>query len=215
MNRRQDINLPSPSQVDAQNASVALHRRLTRILTSDTALSHRMRFLQGASNGAVIMDRNAPPHYSVSDPEAPPPSSPPRSAPPRPAPPSRPAPSDPDSPAPYRSRAASPFSGYTLADIPVMSIVSLPVTTDELRDGSDVYTAAYARRMGRHLGQLAWNAELQSAGKTPEAIRGWTDADHTGDSTTGAESVHVADAPPAKKPRFYSIRVKRRCRACR
>ncbi|KAM4057263.1 hypothetical protein HRG_004093 [Hirsutella rhossiliensis] len=200
--------LKCPGEADAENARVGLHQRLTRILTSNTALSHRMRLLQGSPSSGTIIDRNSPPHYSPSDPGMPP-SSPPR-----------PTPSDSDSAPPGladRRRAASPFSDYTLADIPVMSIVSLPVTTDELRDGSDVYTAAYARRMGRHLGELAWRAEAQNASRTLEGIRGRADADHNRDSTAGTVGSHEGGVPAhaaaAKKSRFYSIRVRRRCRA--
>lgn len=161
-----------------------------------------MRLLQGLAHGGIVMAANAPPHYSPSDPKL--------SRPPAP----RPAPAESDPCPADRTRPWSPFSGYTLADVPVMSIVSLPVTTDELRDGSDVYTAAYARRMGRHLGQLAWSADNQNASKTIEIIRGRAYPGENGEGTTGPESHGtLAGAVATKKPRFYSIRVRRRGRA--
>lgn len=39
----------------------------------------------------------------------------------------------------------SVFTNYTLADFPMLSVIPLPVTTTELRDGSVFYTLDYAR----------------------------------------------------------------------
>ncbi|KAJ6446713.1 very large low complexity protein [Purpureocillium lavendulum] len=55
---------------------------------------------------------------------------------------------------PTRARVQTPLSGYTLAGIPVLSIIPLPITIAEIFDGPDVYTFAYARRVSRDLGEL-------------------------------------------------------------
>ncbi|PHH87806.1 hypothetical protein CDD83_8383 [Cordyceps sp. RAO-2017] len=102
-----------------------------------------------------------------------------------------------------------------------MSIVPLPVTTDELRDGNELYTAAYARLVGRDLGELLHSADDQSASRTLGVILGRTGTqNHTG-SMTGTDSSNDAcpqaeeeeeEAPATKQQRFRRIRVKRRWR---
>ncbi|RDA92045.1 hypothetical protein CP533_1002 [Ophiocordyceps camponoti-saundersi (nom. inval.)] len=87
---------------DASYASVSLHRRMSRILNPDTALSRRMRSMQ-----------DVPFFLPVS-------------------------------------------SCKTLADVPTFSLLPLPVTTDELGPGRELYSAAvYARTVGPFLSSYA------------------------------------------------------------
>ena len=71
-----------------------------------------------------------------------------------------------------RGRVWSALSGYTLADITVMSIIPLPVTTAEVRDGGEFYTFDYARRVSRDLGELMQNEPGQGTSRTLGFILG-------------------------------------------
>ncbi|RDA82585.1 hypothetical protein CP532_0919 [Ophiocordyceps camponoti-leonardi (nom. inval.)] len=83
--------LKCPGVADASNASISLHRRMSRILTPDTTLSRRMRSDIITSSSSVRC---------------------------------------------YK----------TLADVRAFHLLPLPVTTDELGVGRDLYSAAvYAR----------------------------------------------------------------------
>lgn len=71
-----------------------------------------------------------------------------------------------------RDRAWSVLSGYTLADITVMSIIPLPVFTTEVTDGSEFYTFDYARRVSRDLGELMQLEAGQGTSRTLGFILG-------------------------------------------
>lgn len=63
------------------------------------------------------------------------------------------------------------FSGLTLADIPVLSRIALPVIRGEVKDGF-FYTERYARSVGDALGALADNPNLERSRHTlPEILR--------------------------------------------
>jgi hypothetical protein len=120
------------------------------------------------------------------------------------------------------SRAISPFSGYTLADIPVLSIIPVPITTGELVDGNEFYTFAYARRVSRDLGELMQYQVGQGTSQSLGVILGRTNTgiEHSGStSSTGSSNESgpvVAEPQPdtqQKKWRFRSFKIRRRWRA--
>ncbi|KHN99707.1 uncharacterized protein MAM_02560 [Metarhizium album ARSEF 1941] len=137
--------LKCPGESDAQNSRVGLERRMTRLLAANTDLSGRMRQLEDVFDGQAI-DRESLPHYS-------PPARqqafwvPQRAAPSVSSTTTTSAVGGQTCGNQHTLRVLSPFSGYTLADIPVLSIIPLPVTTGELVDGNEFYTFAYARRL--------------------------------------------------------------------
>ncbi|KJZ76433.1 hypothetical protein HIM_04162 [Hirsutella minnesotensis 3608] len=185
-------------EADAESARIALNRRMARLLLSNSAISMRLRLFYSAYY-ARVAQRNPLPHYTPPE--------------------SRPLPSSASeslvSAHEQQARAQSPYSGYTLADVPVMSIVALPLLTGELRDGHEYYTAAYARRAGRDLGNMICLAEDQSG--LLGAIRSRPSAENGGSETSTDSSNRGAtadNAPPASKAtRFGRIaRVRRRWR---
>ncbi|PNY28467.1 Uncharacterized protein TCAP_01606 [Tolypocladium capitatum] len=208
--------LKCPGEADAQNARVGLERRMARLLTSNAALASRMRRLDDVFDGGAV-DAESLPHYTR-----------------RPVPASaltaaaepHVAPAETDEVG--RGRALSPLSGYTLAGIPVLSIIPLPVTTDELYEGNDFYTFAYARRVGRELGELMQYEASQGTSRALSILLGRTNASNNGgsasstgstgstgstDSSNDACAPPVVDAPKTKKTGFRSMRVKNRWRA--
>ncbi|POR32771.1 Uncharacterized protein TPAR_07017 [Tolypocladium paradoxum] len=203
--------LKCPGEADAQNARVGLERRMTRLLTSNKVLASRMRQLDDVFGGRALGGESLP-HYTR-----------------RPVPSASPLSSggEPDiTPAPaaevgpeIRSRVRSHLSGYTLADIPVLSIIPLPVATNELHDGNEFYTFAYARRVGRDLGELMQCQASQGTSRTLSILLGRTSNSDGSTSSTGSSNEEctpvVVDAPPTKKPRFRRIRVKNRWRGTR
>lgn len=54
-----------------------------------------------------------------------------------------------------RATSRSVFTGLSLADVRVLSLLPLPVVPGELRDGPRFYTAAYSRNVDAALGELA------------------------------------------------------------
>lgn len=64
------------------------------------------------------------------------------------------------------------LSGYTLADIPILSTIPLPVTTSELTDGPLFYTFAYATRVSRDLRELMQNHAGQGTSRSLGVILG-------------------------------------------
>ncbi|KND87020.1 hypothetical protein TOPH_08368 [Tolypocladium ophioglossoides CBS 100239] len=204
-----------PGEADAQNARVGLERRMTRLLTSNAVLASRMRQLDDVFDGRAL-DRESLPHYT----RRPVPSASPLSGGEPEITPAEAGEVGPEG----RSRVPSPLSGYTLADIPVLSIIPLPVTTDELHDGNEFYTFAYARRVGRDLGELMQYQASQGTSRALSILLGRTNANSNGGSTSSTGSSNEecppvavdAHAPPTtKKPRFRRIRVKCRWRATR
>lgn len=216
------ILLSSPGESDAQNSRVGLERRMTRLLAANTNLSGRMRQLEDVFDGQA-MDRESLPHYS---------------------PPARQQTfwvpqrlassaasvvtngagnEDAGSDTQDTLRVLSPFSGYTLADIPVLSIIPLPITTGEVVDGNEFYTFAYARRVSRDLGELMQYQAGQGTSRSLGVILGRTNTgmeNGASTSSTGGSSNEscpiVAEPTPdtqRKKWRFRSFRVRRRWRA--
>lgn len=66
----------------------------------------------------------------------------------------RPGPMPPRSQGQAQAPGWSAFTGYTLADTPVLSIIALPVVTVELRDGH-FYTFNFARHYNAEIAQAA------------------------------------------------------------
>ncbi|KAL7920214.1 hypothetical protein ACQKWADRAFT_166411 [Trichoderma austrokoningii] len=158
--------LKCPGEQDAQNSRLGLERRMTRLLSSNSDLSLRMRRLRD-SFGARSMARRAIPNYA---PVA-------QNAPRLPADRTSSASSMSEASAStstsgqsgqqptsdgdgITAAAAAPqprlwsiFSGYNLADIPVLSMIPLPVLTLELRD-NEFYTFDFAQRVSDDLVEL-------------------------------------------------------------
>lgn len=146
----------SPGEQDAQNSRLGLERRMTRLLSSNSDLALRMRRLRDTF-GARSMARRAIPNYA---PVA-------QNAPRLPADRTSSASSmseasasttsaqsgQQDSEAAPPPRLWSIFSGYNLADIPVLSMIPLPVLTLELRD-NEFYTFDFAQRVSDDLVEL-------------------------------------------------------------
>lgn len=184
---------------------------MTRLLTSNAALASRMRQLDDVFDGRTL-ERESLPHYTR-----------------RPAPSASSlspggspeiAPASADQVGPGRTRVRSPLSGYTLAGIPVLSIIPLPVATNELYEGPEFYTFAYARRVGRDLGELMQCQASQGTSRALSILLGRTNTTDGSTSSTGSSNeectpVAVDNTPPTKKPRFRRIRVKNRWRATR
>ncbi|KAL6909198.1 hypothetical protein GGI43DRAFT_170775 [Trichoderma evansii] len=157
--------LKCPGEEDAQNSRLGLERRMTRLLSSNSDLSLRMRRLRD-SFGARSMVRRAIqiPNYapvaqnaprlpadrtssasSISEASASTSASGQSSQQPT---------SDGDAAAAApQPRLWSIFSGYNLADIPVLSMIPLPVLTLELRD-NEFYTFDFAQRVSDDLVEL-------------------------------------------------------------
>lgn len=53
-----------------------------------------------------------------------------------------------------RTRGWSVLASYALADVPVLSVVAIPVTTSELRNGNEFYTFDFAQRVSSDLALL-------------------------------------------------------------
>ncbi|KAM0256084.1 hypothetical protein ACHAQJ_005171 [Trichoderma viride] len=153
--------LKCPGEQDAQNSRLGLERRMTRLLSSNSDLSLRMRRLRDTF-GARSMARRAIPNYapvaqnaprlpadrtssasSISEASASTSTS---------AQSGQQATTESDAAAP-QPRLWSIFSGYNLADIPVLSVIPLPVLTLELRD-NEFYTFDFAQRVSHDLVEL-------------------------------------------------------------
>lgn len=153
--------LKCPGEQDAQNSRLGLERRMTRLLSSNSDIALRMRRLRDTF-GARSMARRAIPNYapvaqnaprlpadrtssasSISEASASTSTASGQSA-------QQPAA---DSEATPQPRLWSIFSGYNLADIPVLSMIPLPVLTLELRD-NEFYTFDFAQRVSHDLVEL-------------------------------------------------------------
>ncbi|KAL7943394.1 hypothetical protein V8C42DRAFT_106297 [Trichoderma barbatum] len=151
--------LKCPGEQDAQNSRLGLERRMTRLLSSNSDLALRMRRLRDTFS-ARSMARRAIPNYA---PVA-------QNAPRLPADRTSSASSiseaststasgqsgqqtAPDTEAVPPPQLWSIFSGYNLADIPVLSMIPLPVLTLELRD-NEFYTFDFAQRVSHDLVEL-------------------------------------------------------------
>ncbi|KAM6488347.1 hypothetical protein HDV62DRAFT_25502 [Trichoderma sp. SZMC 28011] len=148
--------LKCPGEQDAQNSRLGLERRMTRLLSSNSDIALRMRRLRDTF-GARSMARRAIPNYA---PIA-------QNAPRLPADRTSSASSisegstsaasgqqtAAETEAVPQPRLWSIFSGYNLADIPVLSMIPLPVLTLELRD-NEFYTFDFAQRVSHDLVEL-------------------------------------------------------------
>ncbi|UNI13944.1 hypothetical protein JDV02_000631 [Purpureocillium takamizusanense] len=202
--------LKCPGEADAHNARVGLEHRMTRLLTSNTVLAARMRqlddvFDEGRINRESLPHYSPPAHLSQSSQQHR------RHSPQRSAsvttpsgavdPSSSPPPPGADDitsvpSSPTRTRVQTPLSGYTLAGIPVLSIIPLPITTIEIFDGPDVYTFAYARRVGRDLGELMQCQAGQGTTRSLGVVlgRSATGSDAAGSFSTGGSSTSTTGA---------------------
>ena len=96
-----------------------------------TSMEHHQDHLQYPyQQGFNVRDHSSSPHSSIS------------------AASSHESPSPPNGPQRW-----SAFTGYNLGDIPLLSLIALPVTNMEVRDGS-FYTSAYAKHMAQNLSTL-------------------------------------------------------------
>ncbi|KAG5952920.1 hypothetical protein E4U58_000598 [Claviceps cyperi] len=180
--------LKCPGESDAQNSRVGLERRMKRLLSAKPSLSAQMRQLDSVFDDHGRLGRENLPLYTL------PVRHPqfwllPRLSPYLGTVES----SEPDgADAGPHTQSSSPLSGYTLADIPILSMIRLPVTTNELTDGALFYTLAYAQRVSHDLGELMQNQTGQDTSRSLGIILGRTNTD-TGNgaslsSTDGSRS---------------------------
>ncbi|KAG5927808.1 hypothetical protein E4U42_001777 [Claviceps africana] len=204
--------LKCPGESDAQNSRVGLERRMKRLLSANTNLSARMRRLDDFLRQARFWaSPRLTPYPGTTAALA-----------------SRDAPPDEADSDGARRHPPSPMSGYTLADIPVLSMIPLPVTTGELTDGTLFYTFAYARLVGRDLGELMQSQAGQGTSRSLGVILGRTNtAAENGASSTstggssdvgpvvvGGQTQAGADHVPSKFTRWRvrDLSVRRRWR---
>ncbi|KAG5931566.1 hypothetical protein E4U53_001700 [Claviceps sorghi] len=215
--------LKCPGESDAQNSRVGLERRMKRLLSANTNLSARMRRLDDfLRNPRFWMLPRLAPYPGTAAALAP-----------CNGPPATPTEADGDGDGDGAHRhSPSPLSGYTLTDIPILSMIPLPVTTGELTDGTLFYTFAYARRVGRHLGELMQSQAGQGTSRSlgvilgrvnPEAENGASSTSTGGssDATTplgpvvvSPETQSESDHVPGKASRWKvrNLKVRRRWR---
>lgn len=127
----------SPGPADAENSRAGLEKRIARLLSSNAELTIRMRTLidvfahiRGPAASLV--------NYRLA---------------------SQREPTEDDLAGSTSSRSPqtqtwSTLSGYTLADLPIMSVIPIPVTIGELLDGDKYYTFEFARRVSHDLSEL-------------------------------------------------------------
>ncbi|KAJ6786340.1 hypothetical protein PWT90_04730 [Aphanocladium album] len=131
--------LQCPGLVDAENSRASLEKRINRLLSSNSELANRMRTLIDVfanicgPAGSLVNYRLAAQQPPMVEEEVAPSSS---------------------SQGSGRTRTWSTLSGYTLADMPIMSVIPIPVTTGELVDGDKFYTFEFARRVSHDLSEL-------------------------------------------------------------
>ncbi|KAL7935128.1 hypothetical protein V8C35DRAFT_27223 [Trichoderma chlorosporum] len=205
--------LKCPGEQDAHNSRLGLERRMTRLLSSNRDLALRMRRLRDTF-GARSMARRAIPNCA---PVA-------QNAPRLPADRTSSASSISEASASTASgqstqqpaaeteavpqpRLWSIFSGYNIADIPVLSMIPLPVLTLELRD-NEFYTFDFAQRVSEDLvelmqldpGQQGTSKMLRVILSKPVVtpLPGTAGMNTTPNTTTVALEPPAVDAPPAK-----------------
>lgn len=132
---------------------------MTRLLTSNTDLSGRMRRLEDVFD-ARGNSESLPDYLTSQDPS---------STGTAPAAPTHPPTAEVGHPP--RTQAWSAFTGYTLSDTPVLSIIALPVVANELRDGHAYYTFDFARRFNGDIAQLAPEPGQNSTKKLAAVLR--------------------------------------------
>ncbi|KAG6008621.1 hypothetical protein E4U21_004261 [Claviceps maximensis] len=180
--------LKCPGESDAQNSRVGLERRMKRLLSANTNLSARMRQLDDffaydrLGREPIPLPHPHPhPHYGLLA------RHPhfwllPRLT-PYPGTAAAAAAGEPSTDS-FRANDVNetnacpkpllPLSSYTLADIPILSVIPLPVATSELTDGAFFYTFAYARRVSHDLGELMQHQAGQGTSRSLGAILGRT-----------------------------------------
>ncbi|KAG5915413.1 hypothetical protein E4U61_004621 [Claviceps capensis] len=175
--------LKCPGESDAQNSRVGLERRMKRLLSAKPSLSAQMRQVDGVFDHHGRLSRESLPDYTL-----------PARHPhfwllPRliPYPGSAESPEPDGAAAGTHTQSSSPLSGYTLADIPILSMIRLPVTTSELTDGALFYTLAYARRVSHDLGELMQNQTGQGTSRSLGIILSRTNTD-TGNGTSSSST---------------------------
>lgn len=101
----------------------------------------------------------------------------------------------------------SVLSGYTLADLPGLSLVPLPVDTIDVRDGSEFYTCDYARRVSRDLDELMQEQAGQGTSKTLGVILGrpiaGPEPQEVKIQPPPPAAVVMPSPPPGKKKRLW------------
>lgn len=132
--------LKCSGEKDANSSRDGLDQRVNRLLTSNSELSGRMRTLHDVFDARGLQSRQ-PPNYLPNNGDEVMATETSTTL-------QRP------TPATAVTAAWSPFSGYTLCSIPVLSLIALPLMTDEVRDGNDFYTFAFARQANEDVGLL-------------------------------------------------------------
>ncbi|KAG6105593.1 hypothetical protein E4U13_007824 [Claviceps humidiphila] len=171
--------LKCPGESDAQNSRVGLERRMKRLLSAKPSLSAQMRQLDGVFDHNGRLGRENLPHYTLParHPQfwlLPHLTSYPGTG------------ESPESDGAH-TQSSSPLSGYTLADIPILSMIPLPVTTTELTDGALFYTFAYAQRVSHDLGELMQEQTGQGTSRSLGIILGRTSTD-TGNGASSSST---------------------------
>lgn len=105
---------------DAQSSRKALNLRIDRLLSSNTVLAARMRQVQDVYGARTFLHNSRhetpfPTTYALPNEDG------------------------------STRRFWSIFTNYSLADFPMLSVIHLPLTLGEVRDGSVFYTLDYAR----------------------------------------------------------------------
>ncbi|KZZ91036.1 hypothetical protein AAL_06777 [Moelleriella libera RCEF 2490] len=167
--------LKSSNDDEALRHKSLAHFAVVDMLQADSTLAHRLRHLQDSSRAITLLVSQERQHELAS---RPPPS---YSVPggvvvPQPGGQEQQLPDYQQALDDRSSVAIHPhdwcvFSGLTLADIPVLSRITLPVIRGEIKDGF-FYTERYARSVGDALGALADNPNLERSRHTlPEILR--------------------------------------------
>lgn len=135
---------------------------MTRLLTANHEMASRLYYLKDAL-GAKMTRLSSPPNQPIA------------ANPPNPATTTS-CTSDPSAasevgPTPG-GRLWSTYSGYTLSDLPTVSLISLPLFAGQLRDGYDYYTSSFAQKVGGELADVMYGRST----KTLDGILGLPDA---------------------------------------
>lgn len=180
---------PSPGLADAQSSRLSLEKRITRLLSSNIGLATRMQslqdvFLNHGGPGDSLPDYLAAAHSPRLLQRTPVLTG-------------------------NRSRLWSTLSGYSLADIPVLSIIPIPVTVNEVRDGRQFYTFDFARHVSHDLGELMKEDAGQGTSRSLGAIFG---KQMPNESAGAAHLVPVRITPPTTTVVLPQPRKKKRWR---
>lgn len=139
--------------MDAQNSKASLGSRVQRLLLSNADLASRMRLLDNLLETRTDILEILLTSASSTDPSG-------RSG------------GRTQTPTSQQKAHWSVFSGYSLADLPVLSSIPLPVDIVEVRDGAQFYTVDYSRRISQDLDELMRNEAGRGTSKTLGFILG-------------------------------------------